>query len=107
MMRRVLEASSDEWQPVVRLAEIIAGDGPSRAALESTRRACRRLADEGRLELDYLFHGRVKESWCPSAIAEATADDGRLFSAVIAEKGYMPGARPNHPYWMLAVRRAV
>jgi hypothetical protein len=57
LMRRVLDELTDEWQPVVYLAADIEGDRDGRvdrSVEESTRRACKRLADQGLAELAYM-----------------------------------------------------
>lgn len=58
IMQRVLEEVTDEWQPVVYIAADVEGvfDGRvDRSAEESTRRACKRLAALGLVELAYKF----------------------------------------------------
>lgn len=87
-MQQVLQAVTDEWQPVVRLAAAIGG-AADRSAVESTRRACKRLAGQGRVQMDY-----VRDD-----------DPGERWSAIVRENGYEADARPAHPGWMLAVRR--
>lgn len=57
-MRRILASVADEWEPVVHLAADIYGqlDGRvDRAAEEATRRACKRLAKQGLVEIGYTY----------------------------------------------------
>jgi hypothetical protein len=90
-MRLVLENVTDEWQPIVLLAGAIEGtDVPTRSKVEATRRACKRLVEQERLQDDY-----VRRDGSPG-----------LWSEVCAERGYTPDARPAHPVWQFAVRRA-
>ena len=56
-MQRVLDLATDEWSAVVNVAADMEGifEGrTTRSAEESTRRACKRLWAEGRVELAYL-----------------------------------------------------
>jgi hypothetical protein len=64
VMRLLLEKVTDEWQPVVRLA----GPGATRSELESTRRACKRLVEQGRLQADY-----IQRNWEPGLWSEICA----------------------------------
>ncbi|OAP43653.1 hypothetical protein [Sinorhizobium americanum] len=60
VMRLVLAAITDEWQPVVYIAAAIHGEPDvrvNRSAEESTRRACKRLAVQGVVELGYQIIG--------------------------------------------------
>jgi hypothetical protein len=87
-MQRVLEEVNDGWLPVIDLAGRIEGvKRPHRAAIESTRRACKRLAAHGHVQVDYVFPG-TGELWSEGS-----------------EKGYDVDARPAHPSWRLVVRR--
>lgn len=83
-MRRVLNQATSDWQTVAALAT-----APTRSEREATRRACKRLVEQGRLESNYVNRD----------------DTSSLWSDVCAERGYAPGARPAHPGWMFAVRR--
>jgi hypothetical protein len=64
-MRLVLDHVTDEWAAVIDLAADISGDPEWRvehSAEESCRRACKSLADAGRLELGYasMYNGKVR-----------------------------------------------
>lgn len=86
-MRRLLDELTDEWQTLLGIAGRLHRDAePPRAMLESARRACKRLAEQGRAELDYID------------------DQGGLWSNICEKKGYEPDARPAHPGWRLAIR---
>jgi hypothetical protein len=106
--RKVLDAACDQWVAVVILAERISGGAPApRATVESVRRACRRLADEGLLELDYVSGRRWDDLYVFRRSVNSDRPDRpqRRWSDVIAEEGYEPDAKPSHPTWQLAVRR--
>jgi hypothetical protein len=85
--RAVLATITNEWRTVADVAAGVSGRPPSRATVESVRRACRRLADGDHVDLDYVSDGRV---W-------SDLGDGR--------NAYEPGHRPAHPGWQLAVKR--
>ena len=88
-MRKLQAALTDEPRTIHRLAEDVFGaDG--RAQVESTRRAAKRLAGQGRARLDYIKRD----------------GEAGLWSDVIAERGYEQDARPAHPVWQLAARSA-
>ena len=58
-MRRVLDGVTDEWQPVLALAATIDRNGGSAEVSIGTscRRACKRLAETGLVELGYMSVG--------------------------------------------------
>ena len=85
VMQRVILQATDDWQTVAQLAT-----GPTRSEVEATRRACKRLVAQGRLESNY-----IQRDGTPS-----------LWSEVMTERGYEPGARPAHPGWQFAVRQS-
>jgi hypothetical protein len=92
-MRQVLDLIGPEWSTMTELA-----GSDARSAVEATRRACKRLAADGLVELDYR---QLK--------GELGLDhyEGRQFwSEIIAKRGYEPDAQPAHPYWALVARRA-
>ena len=83
VMRRVSNQATDDWQTVAQLA------GPTRSDVEATRRACKRLVAQRRLESNYIQRDGTPGLW----------------SEVMTKCGYEPGARPSHPIWQFAVRR--
>ena len=90
-MRRVEAELTDDPLPMAELAQrVYMHEDPSRAEVESVRRAAKRLAEQGRLEVDYI---------------DPDESGLGLWSQVCAERGYEPDARPAHPVWQLAVRR--
>ena len=63
VMRQILAHVTDEWRPVVHLAADIEGlDRAERPSEEATRRACKRLAAQGLVELAYqaMKTGRIR-----------------------------------------------
>jgi hypothetical protein len=86
IMAGVSVAVTDDWQTMPAIATAI-GRQTNRATIESVRRACKRLAEQGVIEIGYV-------------------DDDRRWADIIAERGYPDDARPAHPRWKLAVRRA-
>lgn len=62
-------------------------------AIEPTRRACKRLAAVGLMQVDYQDH--------PGYLRPRD----RLWLDVIAERGYEPDVRPAASCWALVVRR--
>ena len=100
-MRRVLDQTPGELVTMGELAErVFDTAAPTRAEVESVRRASKRLAEQGRLELDYVWAPHLHPSWS----SEYDRDHG-LWSSVCAKHGYEDDARPNSPGWALAVRR--
>jgi hypothetical protein len=73
-----------QWQTVLALA---GGTDAPRSAVESVRRAVRRLSDQGLVQLEYL-------------------DDERTWSSLGGGRNYYAdGGRPAHPRWKLAARK--
>ena len=92
--RAVLDKLADgRWWSVIELAASLSGDArPTRAAVESVRRAARRLSDAGLVELEYVRYG----------------DDGalRTWSSIGGERDYYAGTIPVSWYcWRLAARK--
>lgn len=97
-MSSVLDRITGEWTPIEDLAAVaMCTKTPTRADVESVRRACKRLAEHGEVELDYVFVDRYKYG--------EGIRDGEMWSDIIRENGYEPDARPSHPFWKLAARR--
>lgn len=94
--RALVGELSGEWSTMRELAKRLTDDDPpSRAAVESVRRACRRLAERGRADLDYLYTGY------PSHPRPA---DGRLWSSLGDGRDAYTGGRPAAPCWELVAR---
>lgn len=97
--RALVGVLSDEWRTMRDLAARVTGaEPPSRAAVESVRRASRRLADRGQVELDYLDTGYPTEYPGREHRPGVWSDlgDGR--------NAYAPGHRPAAPCWELVAR---
>lgn len=92
----VISLLADDWQQVTDLAaRITAADRPDRAAVESVRRACKRLAALGRAELDYV--------WNPPARMRINRTHD-VWSELGEGRSAEPGCQPLHSGWHLAVR---
>lgn len=98
-MRRVLDQTPVDAIAISDLAGDVYGtDTPTRAQVESVRRASKRLAEQGRLELDYVWAPHLHPSW----ISPPEADGP--WSEVCARHGYDDDTLPLSPGWALAVR---
>ena len=100
IMVRVTEEVTSEWQSIADLAAAINGvTNPTRADIESVRRACKRLAEQGEIELDYIYIDRTK--WRGPVYVDRS---GGRWADVITREGYEADDRPLHPFWKLSAR---
>lgn len=97
--RALATVLNGEWQTMRELAAATTGTAdPPRAAVESVRRACRRMVERGTVELDYLNTGHPTGG--------TTAHQGELWSSIGGGRSaYDPAHRPNSPSWELVARK--
>lgn len=88
---------TSDWQTMRELATTIhTSPEPSRAAIESVRRACRKMVERGTVELDYIDTGYNKYD----------SGGGTLWSSLgEGRDAYTPGHRPAASCWELVARK--